>query len=305
MKNIINSLVNNKRLPLILFVTAIILFSANIGGMSIYMLDEAKNSECAREMLEQKDFVVPTFNYELRTDKPPLHYYFMMASYKIFGVNEFGARFFSAVFGALTVLITFLYSRRFINKETGLWAAIVLIASIHMVLQFHLAVPDPYLVFFFCWTLFLFIAAYKDRKTWEVYLFYAAAGLGVLAKGPVVVAIPGLAILVFLIMKKQLNWQTIKFFRPWFGILLLLAICLPWYIKVGLDTNWEWTKGFFFQHNLGRFTGEMEGHGGIFLITPGYIILGLFPFSAFIIQAVAKGWKERENDFLFFNWIAA
>ncbi|MDP4205753.1 MAG: hypothetical protein Q8859_07135, partial [Bacteroidota bacterium] len=47
------------------------------------------------------------------------------------------------------------------------------------------------------------------------------------------------------------------------------------------------------------------GHGGIFLITPGYIILGLFPFSAFIIQAVAKGWKERENDFLFFNWIAA
>ena len=91
-----------------IFFISFFIFSANIWGLSIYSLDEAKNSECAREMLERGDLIVPTFNYQLRTDKPPLHYYFMIVAYKLFGVNEFSARFFSSVFGALTVLITFL-----------------------------------------------------------------------------------------------------------------------------------------------------------------------------------------------------
>ncbi|MDZ7777895.1 MAG: glycosyltransferase family 39 protein [Bacteroidales bacterium] len=66
------------------------------------------------------------FNYELRTDKPPLHYYFMKAGYAVFGVNPFGARFFSVVFGVLTLLITFYYTRRFLGYNTAVWAAIVL-----------------------------------------------------------------------------------------------------------------------------------------------------------------------------------
>ena len=66
-------------------------------------------------MLERNDLIVPTFNGELRTDKPALHYFFMMLSYKLFGVNEFAARFFSAVFGILTVCITFFYTKKFTN----------------------------------------------------------------------------------------------------------------------------------------------------------------------------------------------
>ena len=80
---------------------------ANIGGLEVYALDEAKNAEAAREMLESGDFIVPHFNYELRTDKPPLHYYFMAAGYKLFGVNAFGARFFSSIAGVLPILIVY------------------------------------------------------------------------------------------------------------------------------------------------------------------------------------------------------
>ena len=75
----------------------------------IYILDEAKNAECAREMLVSGDYIVPYFNGQLRTDKPPLHYFFMVISYKLFGVSAFSARFFSAVFGALTILISFFF----------------------------------------------------------------------------------------------------------------------------------------------------------------------------------------------------
>lgn len=86
-----------------LWFIAFVLMVSNIWGISIFSLDEAKNASCAREMLERGDLIVPTFNYELRTDKPPLHYYFMMIAYKLFGVNEFSARFFSSLFGSFTV----------------------------------------------------------------------------------------------------------------------------------------------------------------------------------------------------------
>ena len=79
-----------------LIVFSISLFLCLIGSWAypIYILDEAKNAEAAREMLVHSEFIVPKFNRLLRTDKPPLHYYFMILGYKLFGVNAFGARFF-------------------------------------------------------------------------------------------------------------------------------------------------------------------------------------------------------------------
>ena len=85
---------------LVLFILSFAICSLNIGGNTIYILDEAKNATCALEMMQRNDWVVPTFNGELRTDKPPLHYFLMLISYRVFGVNEFAARFFSAFFKA-------------------------------------------------------------------------------------------------------------------------------------------------------------------------------------------------------------
>src|SRR5690606_9317330 len=89
----------------------------NLGGHPIYILDEAKNAEAAREMFVAYNWVVPTFNGELRTDNPPLHYCFMMIAYKLFGVSAFAARFFSAFFGALTIISTYHFAKKFIHKR--------------------------------------------------------------------------------------------------------------------------------------------------------------------------------------------
>ncbi len=298
-------LIQSKYFPFLLFVFAFLLYTINNGAFSIYILDEAKNTECAREMFEKGDWIVPTFNYNLRTDKPPLHYFFMMGSFKLFGVNEWAARFFSGVFGALTILITFLYTRRFANRKTALWTVFALLASVHLCIQFHLAVPDPYLIFFFTWSLFLFYAAVSERRWYEIVLLYVAIGLGTLAKGPVAIALPGLIFLLFLLFSKQLKWPVIRSLKPFMGVIIVLAIALPWYILVGMETNWEWTRGFFLKHNLGRFSGEMEGHGGIFLVTFAYILVGMFPFSAFLVQAYRNAIKDRRDHFVLFSLIAA
>ncbi len=300
----IRQLSSFKYLPFLIFISAFALYVSNIGGVSIYILDEAKNAGCAREMFQRGDWVVPTFNDELRTDKPPLHYFFMMLSYSVFGVNAFAARFFSAVFGALTIFITFLFTRKFAGSITAIWTSIVLLASVHLSIQFHLAVPDPYLIFFFTASLMSFYAAIKEQKLKYLLLMYVSIGFGTLAKGPVAIGLPGLIFLIFLLLSKRFSWKKISALKPVIGTFIVLLIALPWYILVHLKTNGAWSEGFFLKHNLGRFTGEMEGHGGIFLVTVLFVLIGLFPFSAFIVQAIKKAWKNRTDDFTLFNLIA-
>src|ERR1051325_9156340 len=94
---------------LLLFISAVLLFSG-LGSPPVYILDEARNAQAAREMMQRNDMVVPTFNGELRPHKPPLHYYFMQIAYRAFGMNAFAARFFSAVFGWLTIWITWYFA---------------------------------------------------------------------------------------------------------------------------------------------------------------------------------------------------
>jgi hypothetical protein len=300
----IERLIQKRLLPIFLFLFAFGLFVVNNWGVSIYMLDEAKNAECAREMFEQQEVFKPTFNYNLRKDKPPLHYFFMMASYSVFGVNEWAARFFSAIFGALTIMTTFIFTSRFLNRATAFWAAAVLLSSIHLNIQFHQAVPDPFLIFFFCLSLFLFYSALTTDRLFDKIGMYVLIGLAVLTKGPVAIVLPGLIFLLFLIFSNQLKWEIIRNLKPFLGIAIVLIVALPWFIVNGIQTNWEWTTDFFLKHNINRFSNEMEGHGGIFLVTFGYVIIGLLPFSLIFVQAFRQTWKERGNLFLLFCLIA-
>ena len=53
----------------------------NLGGPRLWDRDEPRNAGCAWEMLARGDWVVPVFNGELRTHKPVLLYWCIMASY--------------------------------------------------------------------------------------------------------------------------------------------------------------------------------------------------------------------------------
>ena len=277
------------------FFISLILFSLNIHGLSIYALDEAKNAECAREMYERSDFVVPTFNYELRTDKPPLHYYFMMLGFQVLGVKALGARFFGSLVGALLLLFTFRFSKKFIGIGAAWMSIGVLWASLHLSLQFHMAVPDPYLITCFALSIFFFFEYLQERATWALLSFYLMMGLGVLTKGPIAIALPGLIMLLHLISSKRLDWTTLKRLKPWWGAMIVLGISVPWFLLVHQATGGVWTEEFFFKHNVRRFAEPMEGHGGIFLLSLAFVIAGMLPFSVFSPQAIGFTWKQRKE----------
>ena len=204
-------------------------FFLNLGVPQLWDEDEPKNAACAREMLERHDWVVPMFNYELRTAKPVLVYWLMMSAYEVFGVSEFGARFWSAVMGIGTCLLTYGIGRRLFQPAVGLWAALMLAAALMFGVASRAATPDAPLIFFSTLSLAIFVwglpsAALKQRLTategtvngaksvlhhtalrsnlpqswWTFVGVYAAMAVAVLAKGPVGVVLPTLILMGYL-----------------------------------------------------------------------------------------------------------
>ncbi len=285
---------------IIFFLLAFTLISANIGGYSIYITDEARNAQCAYEMYERGDLIVPTFNGQLRTDKPPLHYYFMMIGYSILGKNPYAARIFSAIFGALLVIFTSYVGSKYISQKAGTWSAIVLLSSLGFITQFHLAVPDPYLLFFMCGGMLLYFISDQEKNTKFLYLAYVFIGLAVLAKGPVAIVLPGITLLIYIILTKRFNVKSILELKPFMGLAIVLIVAVPWYVLVHFKTDGAWTQGFFFDHNIDRFSSPKEGHGGNILLPTIFTILTLLPFSIFIPQVVGFVLdKRKESVFLF------
>jgi len=278
-----------------------LLFSG-LGSPRVYMLDEARNAQCAREMMENHSLVVPTFNGKIRTDKPPLHYYFMMVAYKLFGVSSFSARLFSAIFGLLTLILVSLFTSKYLGSQVALLTTIIIGSSTHFLFEFRLAVPDPYFIFFTLSALFSGFIYLKDNKTGWVYAAALFAAFGSLTKGPVALLLPVIALFIFAAYKKK--WQRVFNWHMLGAFSLFLAVALPWYILVHFATNGQWTTSFFLDHNLARYSTPREGHGGFILLPLLMCVLGLLPFSSFLIEPIRRRKILFRNDALWFSLIA-
>ena len=287
---------NQQKYFWLLFGLSIVLLFPGLGKTPLWIYDEVRNAECAREMYERGDWIVPTFNGGLRTLKPPLHYYFMFGGFKIFGVTELGARFFSAAFGVLTIFIIYFFVKKYSTQRQAFITSLVLLASTHFLFEFRMSVPDPYLIFLNTVSIFTAYSFFIGKKSYWLWLCAITLGLGALAKGPVAIALPGAAIFTWLIWEKRL--KEILSWKILVAGIIMFAVALPWYLLVHKETNGEWTKGFFLQHNFGRFSEPMEGHGGPFIIVPLIILLGMLPASIFIGESFRNFKKVFSHSFL-------
>ena len=118
------------------------------GACRLIDRDEPRFAEASREMIERGNYIVPYFNNQLRLDKPPLTYWAQVASYHIFGENDFAARFPSAIAAALTALLIFAWGRRMGGEKLGWWAAIIFTLSLQTFVHAKAAVADMWLVLF-------------------------------------------------------------------------------------------------------------------------------------------------------------
>lgn len=252
----------------------------NLGAPSLWDMDEGVNAECTREMLESGTWVVPTFNWELRTAKPILLYWIQRPSFLIFGPTEFAARLPSALLGMATVLVVYELSRRMFDRGTGLLAGLVLASATQFCMLSHAATPDAPLIFFTVLTLamvwFLHDAGGRGWLVWPA----IPCGLAVLTKGPVGLAMPALITLSYLAWNREL-------FRAWdrrliWGGLLWAAVAVPWYVLVTSETRGAYAAAFFGDENVGRFMAPKENHRGPVVYYLGAVMVLFAPWCCFL-----------------------
>lgn len=278
---------------------ALFLSFFRLGSLTLFDVDEAVFSEATREMVQSGDYITPTYNGEKRYDKPILFYWFMAAAYKIFGVNEFSARFPSAAAAFLTALSLFIFLRAVSDERRALYASLSLILSIYFFSYSHAAVTDMTLTFFISLSLICFFLSTRDdqrpksRKKF-LYGFYLFSALAFLTKGLIGIVFPfGIAI-IFLWMSGGLRSIGKAFSLA--GVAIFLLVSAPWYAAQLVINGREFVDQFFVKHHFARYTGIISGHKGPFYYYIPVLIIGMFPWTAFLAEGIRNSFKGGMQD---------
>jgi 4-amino-4-deoxy-L-arabinose transferase-like glycosyltransferase len=279
---------------LLLLAAAGALYLPNLGVPSLWDIDEGNNAECAREMLESLNLIVPTFNCWLRVDKPALLYWLQIGAYEACGIGEFAARLPSALAALVAVLATYELGRRMFGATAGLLGALALASTTGFAAAAHFANPDALLTACTVLALLAFWQGFsRGEPVWLVPMGLVM-GLGVLAKGPVGLVLPMAVACLFLLS----GWRLRFLANRWLplGALAFVLVMGPWYAWVGADTKGEFLKGFFLDHNIGRALSPMENHGGPFYYYALVLPLGFLPWSVFLAPAAYDGLRALRRD---------
>ena len=201
-----------KYLFLIILIAVFVSFF-RLGSVTLFDVDEAVFAQATKEMIESADWITPTYNGETRYDKPILFYWLMAASYKVFGINEFAARFPSALSGVLLVLSVFLFAGHFRDVKEAFYASIPFALSIYFFMYSHAAVTDMALSLFITLSLFSFYLSLKTDKRY-IYGFYSCSALAFLTKGLIGIVFPfGIAIIYLLASERLQGLKKIFHFK--------------------------------------------------------------------------------------------
>ena len=283
---------------IVILVLFVVLYFYRLGSVGLIDVDEPRYAEAGREMLESGNWIVPYFNYSVRFDKPIFFYWLEAISMKVFGVNEFAARFPSALCALLCVSILFVFLKTFYDITFALTGVVLLMSSFEFAALSRFSVTDMALASFMSSAMFSFFLGYHhvlnshrffkfqitEFSFWYItgFLFLA---LAVLTKGPIAIIILCLVFIPFFWWIEKLDY----FFKSntfWIGFFIFLFTIIPWYLMVHFATGGEFTKVFFGTHNFSRFTSVVSGHrGSVFYFIP-VVLIGFLPWTFFLPQAI-------------------
>lgn len=276
-------------------------FFHGLGNIGLLGPDEPRYAAVSREMYLTQDYVTPRLHGQPWFEKPALLYWCDAISFSLFGINEFAARFPSALAATLSVFFAYFVCRKIWGRAVGLWSSLILASSAGYFVFGRAASTDMLLTAALTMALFCFLAGYNARSAaghrWGFFGFYAFLGLGALAKGPVAIALPALSLVAYLLFRgRRDEWKQ---WHPAF-ILITLAIAAPWYIAVTRANGWEFVQVFFINQNFARFTSTVHGHERPFYFYLPDLVLLTFPWTFMIIPAVRRTLDRNDQILLAF-----
>ena len=265
----------------------------------LFWPDEGRYAEIAREMLASGDFVTPRLNGIKYFEKPPLQYWISALIFGAFDPDEWSARLWPAATGFMLVLVSAAAWWRWRGRDVGLIAASVLTSAWGVVLGAQILTLDMGLAFFQSLALLAFIGAHRPDTPATTHvsamaLVWVALAFAVLAKGLVGIVLPGFAFALYVAIERDVS--IVKgAFAP-LGIVLFLAITLPWFILVQ-RANPEFFDLFFVQEHFRRYLESGHHRAGPWWYFLPIVALGLLPWTGALPGALRDAWNApREGS---------
>ena len=295
----------SKKIIYIVIVSALA-FIPFLGSVHLFDWDEANFAELAREMIVSGDYLQPQINFMPFYEKPPLFIWLQVLSMKVFGINEFAARFPNAIAGILVLVSLFLIGKKHFNERMGWLWSLSFGASMAPHFYFKSGLIDPIFNFFIFLSIyyFLFLFIENQSKKWKYTLLSAIfTALAVMTKGPVAIIIIVGSLGFTWILLKFKGWRSIGWTIPW--ILIMVGLSSIWFLYITKVYGDAYVREFI-TYQIRLFETEDAKHGGTILFHPLALLLGCFPASIFMWSAFSK-YNKPKNEFqeLFFKAMVA
>ena len=269
-------------------VTAALLFIPFLGGVHLFDWDEINFAESAREMIITGDYLTVQINYQPFWEKPPLFIWMQVLSMKLFGINEFAARFPNAVCGIITLLVLFNIGRKLRDNLFGMIWVLAYAGSVLPFFYFKSGIIDPW------FNLFIFLGVYylmkylrPDNPVKQIHVVLSAifSGLAVLTKGPAGILLIALTGGIYLILTRF--WANIRTKDVVLFFIVLLLTGGSWFI-LQMASGHSDTVADFILYQIRLFRTQDAGHGGFFGYHFVVLFIGVFPSSIFALKAFKR-----------------
>ena len=289
-------------LAIILLLIGLVIWQASFRALNGTL--EAESADIARQFLLLGDWTVNHMNGEEDYDKPPLYFWTIGLAKTVTGAHwELAARLPSLASLVLLMLLFRLLPQASGQRTPVMLAAAILITSPKIIGMSQMARMDLMLCLF-AFAAILFFARYWVSPEREAggrnhgyYLFFIAAALAVMTKGPVGFIVTGVPVFLFLLLQGAFRELSRMFLGR--GMLLFLALALPWFIYVSIMTEGRFFRWFILEENLSRFGNLFSAiEFTTFQRQPGWQYLmhflwGFFPWALFIPVIIYQVMRDR------------
>jgi 4-amino-4-deoxy-L-arabinose transferase-like glycosyltransferase len=277
--------------------------------------DESRYAQATTQMLETGNFLDIRFQGEPRYLQPAGIYWLQAASVSLLSTPEareiWAYRIPSLIGATLAVLLTASICNRLFGAPTGFLAAVLMAVSLMLGVEARMATIDAALLATVLVAqgalarIYLdFVSGRKAPIRWAVIL-WLALGLGLMLKGPIDLLVVVGTILLLTVTDRRPGW--LRHLRPAWGVPLMLAVVLPWFIAIGISSEGAFFKTAIGHNLLGKVATGQQSHGA----PPGYYLalfpLTFWPGSLFAALAVPFVWARRREPTVRFClcWIAS
>ncbi len=297
MHQLLDNIAGSQRKSILFLTLLSLFFFLGLGNTHLFDWDEINFAESAREMIASENFLRVQINFQPFWEKPPFFFWLQVGEMKLFGINEFAARFPNALFGFIYLISFYLIGKKHFSATFGLIWALLFFGTILPHLYFKSGIIDPVFNYFIFMSIYFMMRVIgKEEENIGRLAVYSGlfSGLSVITKGPVGFLLLGLTLLVYLILKKFKPFPSIKNILLFFGgLLLIIGAWLSMEVaQNGIDIIIQ-----FIEYQIELFNSPVAGHAQPFYYHFIVVFIGCFPISIFALPFFRRKSERLVLDF--------